>query len=220
VLSAALALALWMSTPSDGCVQDLRALGVHFVIAPARPGVQPVVLRMPLNGIYFRYLGSDRRREELVVHCELAVALHAATKVLARHGVVEVTDVETYRFRCKDARLVPPDCSLSLHALALAIDIAGFTTRDGLYHSVESDWHIDQDRRRTCDARVRAQRRKSSSASDVILHEVLCDLRAHSLFSYYLTPNYNAAHRNHWHLDLLPAGPPEARKFRKNVGKL
>jgi hypothetical protein len=209
-----------MSSPSDDCLNELRSLGAEFVVAPARPGVQPVVLAVPLNGIHFRYLGSDRRRDSLVVHCELAVALHAATKVLARHGVIEVTDVETYRFRCKDPRQVPPGCSLSLHSFALAIDIAGLTTKDGLYHSIESDWHVDRDRAQTCAAQTRALRRKRSTKSDVLLHEVLCELRARSLFSYYLTPNYNAAHRNHWHLDLLPAGGPSERKFKKNVGKL
>jgi hypothetical protein len=137
--------------------------------------------------------------------------------VLARHGVVEVVDAETYHYRCKDARRVPPDCSLSLHAFGLAIDIAGMTTRDGLYHSVAQHWRIDRDRRHTCDEPTRARRRRTSSVSDIFLHEVLCELRARSLFSYYLTPNYNDAHRGHWHLDLLPIGQ---RKFKKNVGSL
>ena len=68
----------------------------------------------------------------------------------------------------------------SQHALANAIDIAGFRTEDGAVISVANDWS---------DPGVRGQ----------FLHDVRnggC-----RLFGVVLSPNYNALHHDHFHLD-------------------
>ena len=72
---------------------------------------------------------------------------------------------------------------LSQHASADALDIAGFRLADGRTVSVLKDWPKDNQ-----DARFLRQVRDGA-----------CDL-----FSVVLSPDYNAAHRNHFHVD---AGP-------------
>ncbi|AMZ72440.1 MULTISPECIES: extensin family protein [Pseudomonas] len=73
--------------------------------------------------------------------------------------------------------------SRSQHATASALDIAGFRLADGRTISVLRDWPKDN-----ADARFLRQAREGA-----------CDM-----FSVVLSPDYNAAHRNHFHLDVGP----------------
>ena len=73
--------------------------------------------------------------------------------------------------------------SRSQHATASALDIAGFRLADGRTISVLRDWPKD-----SADARFLRQVREGA-----------CDM-----FSVVLSPDYNAAHRNHFHLDVGP----------------
>ena len=72
---------------------------------------------------------------------------------------------------------------LSQHASANALDIAGFRLADGRSISVLKDWPKDNQ-----DARFLRQVRDGA-----------CEV-----FSVVLSPDYNAAHRNHFHLDVGP----------------
>jgi len=71
----------------------------------------------------------------------------------------------------------------SQHASANALDIAGFRLADGRTINVLKDWPKDNQ-----DARFLRQVRDGA-----------CDM-----FSVVLSPDYNAAHRNHFHLDVGP----------------
>jgi hypothetical protein len=72
----------------------------------------------------------------------------------------------------------------SEHARARAIDIAGFTLSDGRRITVARDWH--------------------SGAKGLFLHDVRDG--ACRLFATTLSPDYNAAHRDHLHLDEAARG--------------
>ncbi|WP_448110359.1 extensin-like domain-containing protein [Pseudomonas lini] len=71
----------------------------------------------------------------------------------------------------------------SQHATADALDISGFRLADGRFISVLKDWPKDNQ-----DARFLRQVRDGA-----------CDM-----FSVVLSPDYNAAHRNHFHVDVGP----------------
>lgn len=71
----------------------------------------------------------------------------------------------------------------SQHATADALDISGFRLADGRFISVLKDWPKDSQ-----DARFLHQVRDGA-----------CDM-----FSVVLSPDYNAAHRNHFHVDVGP----------------
>ena len=71
----------------------------------------------------------------------------------------------------------------SEHATGNAIDIAGFVLEDGTRISVLGDWEGDDDE-------ARFLRRVRDGACDA--------------FATTLSPDYNAAHADHFHLDMTP----------------
>lgn len=72
---------------------------------------------------------------------------------------------------------------LSEHAKGLAIDVAGFELSNGIRISVEHDW-------------------REGGRKQAFLREIAKS--ACGLFNVVLTPNTNADHQNHFHLDIGP----------------
>lgn len=175
---------------------DLYQLDV--TAGPTRPGVaDPVTVRMPLNGLPYRAIGASAPRATLFGDCTLIRSLAEAAPILRARGVVEVTDYGVYNYRCIGGG-TPPNCprGLSQHAHATAIDLAGVTRDDGSYASVNDDWVTDP-ADDTCTA-------ATEPGADAFLHEMICALKAARVWTIVLTPNYNADHRNHFHVDLTP----------------
>lgn len=118
--------------------------------------------------------------------CDVAVALSLwqrdsldteATAIFASE-VARIEHLGTYSCRRMYARDEGP---WSEHATGNAIDIAGFVLADGTRISVLKDWAGDGDK-----ARFLRRVRDGACAS----------------FSTVLSPDYNAAHRDHFHLDM------------------
>ncbi|MBC3199822.1 extensin family protein [Pseudomonas poae] len=118
--------------------------------------------------------------------CPLAVAfalferhsLQPAAQVVFGQAVARVDHLGSFACRNVYNRA---DGRLSQHASANALDIAGFRLADGRRISVLKDWPGEGD-----SARFLRQVRDSA-----------CDD-----FNVVLSPDYNAAHRNHFHLDM------------------
>ena len=108
---------------------------------------------------------------------------HGAVQKLAMenfgHRVVRVDHLGAYSCRASTGRRD----QLSEHAYGLAIDISGFRLSDGTTVSVERDW-------------------SRPGPKGTFLHELAKS--ACGYFSVVLTPNSNADHFNHMHLDLGP----------------
>lgn len=104
----------------------------------------------------------------------------AASELL--HGrVSRVDDLGSYACRRING---DPDRGMSEHATANAIDVAGFRLNDGRRISVARDW--------------------AKGARGVFLHRVRdggC-----RVFATTLSPDFNAAHRDHLHLDEADRG--------------
>ena len=178
-----------------GCEQRLEARNVSYLPAAARPGVaQPVFVRMPLNGVSYFAAGEPRRQRRLFMDCKLALALHRAGETLTARGIRAVEHFGVYAYRC----IAGTDpCKLSQHAHATAIDLHAFRGARGRNYNVESDWVIDHAGQSTCAAQTKGPK-------DALLHELACAWNESGLFNIILTPNYNADHRNHFHVDLTP----------------
>ena len=80
--------------------------------------------------------------------------------------------------------------AFSEHATANALDIAAFVLRDGRRVSVVGDWTAGQGR--------------DDAAKAAFLREVRDG--ACGVFSTVLSPDYNAAHRDHFHFDQATRG--------------
>lgn len=122
-----------------------------------------------------------------VATCPLAVDLamlieHVVEPAARRDmhsAVVRIDQLGT--FACRPIVGEGPTAALSQHASANAIDIAGFVFADGATATVAADWRGD-------DAKARF-------IHDV--HDGAC-----GIFPVVLSPDFNAAHRNHLHFDL------------------
>jgi hypothetical protein len=172
---------------------------VQYTTGPDSPGIEdPITATTPINGVPYRYVSNDDPRDTLYADCELILSLAHAAAHLRRRDVVEVADIGIYNYRCIGGG-TPPNCpnGVSQHAYAKAIDIAGVTDAAGEFYSVNDDWVIDPDSEDTCEA-------PTEPGKDAFLHELICALKDADVWKIVLTPNYNADHRNHFHVDLSP----------------
>ncbi len=189
---------------TNDCYDQLKLYQVDYEVGRESEGVtDPVVVTMPLNGVSYRFAGSTNFRDTFFMDCRLAVALARSAYSLRSRNIFEVEDIGVYNYRCigggtPDETCTPSgcssSCSLSQHAFARGIDIASLTDAEGTRYSIEDDWVIDSGAG-VCEQADRG-------AKDKLLHDVICEMNERRIWNVTLTPNYNAAHRNHWHVDL------------------
>ena len=200
VATASVDVAIADATPAD-CQAELALYQVAFTAGPNNQGVaDPVTAMVPINGVSFRSLGANNPRTTLFGDCKIVRSLARAAAIVRAHGIVEISDLGVYNFRCIGGVGTPPDnCpnGISQHAFANAIDLAGFTDGDGVFSSVNDDWIIDPDSEDTCEA-------AAEPGKDQFLHQLICELKDAGTWNIVLTPNYNSDHRNHFHVDLTP----------------
>ena len=144
----------------------------------------PIRVQSPINGVSYRYVSHDYYRT-LSMSCELALALWDLGDVLREYDIVEVIDIGT--FNC---RTISGTSTLSQHSFGTAIDIYGFTTSDGADYILERDWEHGTS--------------NPSGAKARVLYEIGQRMYNDHIFNIILTPNYNSAHDNHFHVDLTP----------------
>lgn len=179
------------------CHDWLALYHLDYTPGPANLGIKdPVTVKAPVNGVDYRYSGNAELRKTVYGDCTLLKSLAEAAPIMRDHDIVELIDIGVYNYRCIDQSLTPPNCSMSQHAYAKAIDIAAWKTSDGTKYTVLTDWLIDA-ASTTCAA-------ATDGAKDTFLHTVICALKAADVWNIVLTPNYNSDHRNHFHVDLTP----------------
>jgi len=188
-------------TPA-GCHAWLDLYQVEYTVGPNQPGVKdPVTVKMPINGVRYRYVTLSTPRTSWFMDCEMAKTLASDAPILRERDVVEVADIGLYNYRCIDHLGTPPNCTIGMseHSWGTAVDRAGFKTKDGTFYSVLNNWVIDADGVATCAA-------NTENAKDEFLHELICAEWHANLWNIALTPNYDSVHRSHFHTDLTPGG--------------
>jgi hypothetical protein len=126
--------------------------------------------------------------EPFSLTCRTAVALalwekHSVIPAAERHFGVPVRRLEHFgSYACRNV-YGRPNATRSRHATAEALDVAGFVLADGRRVRVLGDWD-------------------GTSAAARFLHEVRDG--ACRFFDGVLSPDHNAAHRDHLHLDRGP----------------
>jgi hypothetical protein len=179
-----------------GCARELAARGI--VTAPAArelaPAVEaPLTIAAALRGVEVRGVGLASTRggaTYAVLDCRLALALSDFAEQLARRDVVAVEHFCMHRPRAAKATGKP-----SQHELGLAIDIGAFVKRDGTRLEVKRDW-----RGRIGAAPCQPVADEGPAAAE--LRAIVCEARVAGLFTVMLTPNANAQHADHLHLDI------------------
>ncbi|WP_053234703.1 extensin family protein [Sandaracinus amylolyticus] len=186
-----------VAAPADeSCHAMLDALGLEWEpIASLRGVADPVRVQPTIAGVRYRS-ASQSMPTAMSMDCELAPRLVRLSELISTYGIDEVIHLGIYNYRCIGGG--DPDsgtCTPSQHAYARAIDLHAFGLEgsDATY-STEDDFVITR-RADTCPM-------MSSSEPDRVLKEIACALWSERVFQIVLTPNYNDAHRNHYHVDL------------------
>lgn len=172
------------------CRALLKDAGVRYTILPERGGYGSCGYA---DGVRFNNGGSRRigfRPANLGIACPVAAALamwewDVVQPAAQRHFGTRVLAIDHFgSYSCR--RIYGRDAGTwSEHSTADAVDIAGFRLADGGRIAVVGDWRND-------------------GARGAFLHEVRDG--ACKLFATTLSPDYNAAHRDHLHLDQANRG--------------
>ena len=165
------------------CDQALNSSGLRVTHQAGSPGATcPLIDTLRVQG------GEVALSSSFLASCRLAVSfalfehhvLQPAAQAIYGQAVTRVDHLGSFACRNVYGR---ENGRRSQHATANALDIAGFRLADGRSINVLKDWPKDNQ-----DARFLRQVRDGA-----------CDM-----FSGVLSPDYNAAHRDHFHLDVGP----------------
>lgn len=164
------------------CDQVLKTSGLRV----SHQADTPADAACPLRNVLRVQGGEVALSSSFLASCPLAVAfalferhsLQPAAQAVFGQAVTRVDHLGSFACRNIYNRA---DGQLSQHASANALDIAGFRLADGRSISVLKDWPGEGD-----NARFLRQVRQGA-----------CDD-----FNAVLSPDYNAAHRNHFHVDM------------------
>ncbi|MCA9648229.1 MAG: extensin family protein [Polyangiaceae bacterium] len=154
----------------------------------------PVQLSGPLNGVSIVMNGAKTpgsRGDYDVLDCRLALSLDDWTRELARRNVRVVRHASLLR----PGAVIRKSGRPSQHALGLAIDIASLELADGARFEIQRDFAG------AIGAPVCTEQSEPASRW---LRSLVCDTHQSRVFNLILTPNYNADHHDHVHLDLEP----------------
>jgi hypothetical protein len=193
IVSKASPASRWASLSGGQCLTELgrRKLSVKRWRGAA-VGVQtPVRVTGPIDGV--RFVTPGAKSPYGVLDCRLALALSDLSRLLRRHAVVEVRVDNMYRPRAH----LPGKKKPSQHSYGLAIDLTRLKLEDGTELVIEDDFAgaIGEP---VCGQAARAELGERAGK----LRNLICDVARSELFHHILTPNHDAAHRDHFHLDI------------------
>jgi hypothetical protein len=165
--------------PND-CALVLQRAGLAAVLKPAKNvgSSCEVAGAIAVSGF------STARIKTEDMRCAVAARLYAWERHVlqpAARRILGEEIVEVLHFGSFSCRTIRGGSYMSEHATANAFDIAGFRTRSGKIISVKRDWN-------------------TGKAEDRFLHAArdgLCDW-----FNGTLSPDYNADHADHFHVDM------------------
>lgn len=158
----------------------------------ATPGVAtPLRLSGSLQGVRFRTPGGNSVYG--ILDCRLVLALDELSRALVN---VEVVEVHVDNFYRPHAHLPGRKDKPSQHSYGLAADIEAFTLRDGTVLRVEQDWTP------ALGEPPCGEEAEGTTGRGALLRKIVCDILALGIFQHVLTPNTDAAHRNHLHFDI------------------
>jgi len=181
------------------CEAELRRRRIPFSrVDSARGVLAPVRLRGPVSGVVYRSQVAERSRATSpyeIFDCRLVLALDDLSRLLQKMDVVEVIHYSAYR--PPPRRGWVPGRLGARHSGALALDIGRLVKRDGTALDVEKHFH-GRIGARTCGGSGPAP----ATPEALALRSLVCDAAAAHLFNVMLTPNYNWAHRNHFHVEV------------------
>ena len=185
-----LALLLLASTahadPLGNCYDELDARHITYK-KTKKPGIaKPVEVTSALGGIE---VSGD---EPLVIDCSLVVSLDEAAHYMKALGMTKAHFASAYSRRNVRGTNHP-----SKHSYGLAIDVSSFTGPDIGTLRVDKDYEQGLGDAVDCVGQPLTQ-------GGAILKVLQCQLVRSGLFHLVLSPDYDDAHHDHYHLEVIP----------------
>jgi hypothetical protein len=174
------------SAETQQCYTDLSRANVRYSALPDRDfgggclvigAVQLLDIGVPVTGITSIRCPLARNFSAWVEH-----AVRPAARQMLGSELVRVETMGTYSCRGIVGGGTAASGRLSEHALANAIDVSGFVLADGRRITIRGDW-------RTSDP--------ATKQFLTVIHQSAC-----KRFRTVLSPEYNAAHHDHFHFDM------------------
>ncbi len=180
------------------CLAEAARRGLPIEQVPAHASLSavqtPVRLTGPLGEVLVVMNGSQRpgqMGDYDILDCRLALAVSDLSQLLAARGVRVIHHASLLR----KGAVVRSTGKPSQHAMGLAIDVARLSMEDGSQIVVKRDFPAD------IGAPVCVPREDPAQRW---LRGVVCEAHQARFFNLILTPNFNADHHDHLHLDLAP----------------
>jgi hypothetical protein len=224
----------WAEAPSAvyarmgavACKRELVRRGIGFTeVRDARGVLAPVRIPAGLAGVRFRTaLPPDKGATSPweVFDCRLVLALHDFASILRAHGIDDVLIFSAWRPARAPAATKPKrgrkkarhrrPVEARRHPAALAVDVQRFGKR--VPGALEADRAVARtwlDVERDFHGRIGAETCGPSAPPPdpptpeaLEMRALVCEAAAARMFTSMLTPNYDAAHRNHLHLEVTP----------------
>ena len=175
------------------CLEELDARGISYGKAPPVPTIDaPLRLVGPLRGVAFEFWHptAKKTKEGPILDCRLLLGLDDLAGIAAAHDIARIRFNSIYRgnWSKKGQR----------HPAGVAIDVVELVKTDGEVLNVLADYHGAGVRSRTCGDGAPA----ATGAKAVFLREFVCAVHASRTFNLILTPHYDRAHENHFHLEV------------------
>lgn len=183
-------------TELSECYSELAARGVAFepaIIADRSPDSHPSLtchVEDPLyilgavHDVELAYSMNDGAARTLAA-CDMAHSLTDTIDDVGDRGVTILRHYGTY-----NCRVISGTSRLSRHAYGDAIDIFGFEFADGSLYTLAGDWEHDTT--------------TPQSQAAQFMYDAAYRWHDAAYWNIILTPNYNDAHDDHFHVDLTP----------------
>ena len=180
---------------------EVQRRGIPYRRVTEAPGVRaPIRLTGPLHGVTIHSSLPEAERADSpyeILDARLALALDDLCRILAVHDVVEVVHFTMYR----PGGVSPKAQDLTRHPAGLAIDLGAIKKSNGEWLSVGIHW-AEQIGAKTCGEGARKLKPRRGRE----LVSILCEAADQRLFHYMLSPHFNEAHHDHFHLEIKPHG--------------
>jgi hypothetical protein len=188
-------------TPA-ACLALLDERHIPYSREQPKRGVKvPVRLTGKVGGVLYRTDFPDSERPSVpweVFDCRLVLSLDDFSEILRAHSIAEVRMFSAWR---PPAKSWPMNEVARRHQGALAIDVRELRKDNGEVLNVLEHFH-GQLGGALCKPGARAPSPDCPEARE--LHALVCEAEKAHVFNSILTPNYNPAHKNHFHLELTP----------------
>jgi len=177
---------------------ELDRRRIAYLPETAIRGVRaPMRLKGPLNGVTIRSTLPEAEWDTTpynILDARLALALDDFTRLLAMHDIVELVHFTMYRV--PKVRGNEPQFR---HPGGLAIDVGALKKANGEWLSVGPHWPGEIGAQ-TCGSGARRLLTRRGRE----LMSIACEVADRRLFHYMLSPHFDHAHDDHWHLEVKP----------------